>query len=68
MVDTATIPATMTLMGLWLRHRKECRSIGRIVADARSGALAGVRPLDSGFGFEVIDQAAALASMRKEGN
>ncbi|MGI6854358.1 hypothetical protein [Mesorhizobium sp. 1B3] len=67
MADIATVPSTKTLMGLWLRHKTECRPIGGIVSDARAGRLAGIRQLDSGFGFEVIDQAAALASMRKEG-
>lgn len=65
MVEIATIPATLTLMGLWLQHKAECRPIGGIVADARAGALAGIEPLPSGFGFEVINEAAALASMRK---
>lgn len=54
-------------MGLWLRHKAECRPIGAIVSDARAGRLAGIRPLESGFGFEVTDEAAALASMRKKG-
>ncbi|BCH22082.1 hypothetical protein [Mesorhizobium sp. L-8-3] len=67
MVEVATIPATLTLMGLWLRHKSECRPVGAIVADARAGAIAGIEPLPSGFGFAVIDEAAALASMRKIG-
>jgi hypothetical protein len=55
----------MTLMELWRLHRLECRAIGSIVADARSGQLPGVEPLASGFGFAVINQRAALAAMRK---
>lgn len=66
MVENATIPATITLMGLWLQHKAECRPIGGIVADARAGALSGIQPLPSGFGFEVVDEAAALASMRSK--
>lgn len=65
MVEIATIPAAMTLMGLWLRHKAECRPIGGIVANARAGAVAGIEPLPSGFGFAVGNEAAALDSMRK---
>lgn len=65
MVDISTIPATMTLMSLWIRHKSDCRPIGGIVADARAGPLAGIEPLPSGFGFAVIDEAAALASMKR---
>jgi hypothetical protein len=54
-----------TLMGLWRLYRRECRSIGSIVADARAGQLPGVEPLPSGLGFAVINQRAALAAMRK---
>jgi hypothetical protein len=52
-------------MQLWRLHRRECRGIGSIVADARAGQLPGVEPLPSGFGFAVINQRAALAAMRK---
>ena len=54
-----------TLMSLWRRHRDEARPVGEIVSEARAGALPGVRPLETGFGFEVIDEAAALAAMRR---
>lgn len=53
----------ITLMQLWRLHRGECRAIGSIVADARSGMLPGVEPLPSGFGFSVTDHRAALAAM-----
>jgi hypothetical protein len=55
----------MTLMQLWRLHRRECRSIGSIVADARAGQLPGVEPLPRGIGFAVTNQRAALAAMRK---
>lgn len=55
----------MTLMQLWRLHKRECRGVGSIVADARSGGLPGVEPLPSGHGFAVINQRAALAAMRK---
>lgn len=61
MTDTGEI----TLMGLWARHKRQCRPVGEIVADARAGKLPGVRPLPSGFGHEVTDEPAALAAMRK---
>ena len=54
----------LTLMGLWSRHKRESRPIGQIVAEARAGVLAGVEPLESGFGFRVIDKSAALAAMK----
>jgi len=53
-----------TLMGFWSRHKADCRPVGSIVADARAGKLPGVSPLPSGFGFAVIDEAAALAAMK----
>lgn len=57
-----------TLMSLWLRNRSQgTRPIGEIVTDARAGNLPGVKPLDSGFGFEVVDEAAVLAAMRVDG-
>jgi hypothetical protein len=56
-----------TLMGLWSRHKADCRAVGSIVADARAGALPGIAPLPSGFGFAVVDEAAALAAMRNGG-
>lgn len=59
------IAPPMTLMQLWRLHRRECRGIGSIVADARAGQLPGVEPLPSGLGFAVINQRAALAAMRK---
>lgn len=55
----------MTLMQLWRLHRKECRAIGGIVSDARSGRLPGVRPKSYGCGYEITDQRSALAAMRK---
>lgn len=54
-----------TLMALWSHHKHECRPIGDIVADARAGKLPGVVELESGHGFRVVDEAAALAAMRK---
>lgn len=55
----------ITLMGFWLQHKAECRPVGDIVSDARAGKLAGVELLESGHGFRVIDEGAALAAMRK---
>ena len=63
--ETATNFPRTTLMSLWRRHRDETRPVGQIVSEARAGTLPGVRPLDSGFGFEVIDEAAALTAMRR---
>jgi hypothetical protein len=34
----------VTLMALWSRPRAACRSVGQIVADARTGALPGIEP------------------------
>ena len=55
----------ITLMQLWHLHKRECRAVGGIVADARAGRLPGVEPAASGHGFSVTDRKAALASMRK---
>lgn len=61
----ATDPASpTTLMALWLQHRAVTRPIGEIITDARAGRLPGVKPLDSGFGFQVIDEVVALSAMR----
>jgi len=54
-----------TLMAFWSRNRTECRPVGQIVAEARAGRLNGVEPLPPGYGFQVIDEAAALAAMRQ---
>ena len=54
----------LTLMSFWSRHKADCRAVGSIVADARAGKLPGVAPLPSGFGFAVVDEAAALSAMR----
>jgi len=55
-----------TLMAFWSRNRTECRPVGHLVAEARAGRLNGVEPLPSGYGFQVIDETAALAAMRLE--
>lgn len=55
--------AAMNLMALWSRHKADCRPVGSIVADVRAGKLPGVQPIP--HGFEVTDEDAALASMRK---
>jgi hypothetical protein len=52
-------------MQLWRLHKRECRGIGGIVADARAGRLPGVEPFPSGVGFSVVNQRAALAAIRK---
>ena len=57
--------AELTLMAFWSRHKSECRSVGDIVFDARAGNLPGVSEIESGHGFRVTDEAAALAAMRK---
>jgi hypothetical protein len=61
----ATAP---TLMSLWLAHRAECRPIGAIVADARAGALPGVRIVSKHRAqlVEVTDETAALSAMLKD--
>ena len=56
----------LTLMALWSRHKRDCRPVGGIVADARAGRLPGIEPLPTGFGHRVVDERAALAAMRKE--
>jgi hypothetical protein len=58
----------LTLMSLWARHKPDCRPIGSIVAEARKGRLPGVTPAEDGFGFRVLDEAAALAAMRNDGS
>lgn len=55
----------LTLMALWRRHKRDCRPIGGIIADARAGRLAGVEPLPTGFGHRVVDEAAALSDMQR---
>lgn len=54
-----------SLLQFWRLHRDECRAIGSIVADARDAKLPGVAELENGHGFQVIDEAAALAAMRR---
>jgi hypothetical protein len=61
---TASVDTDLTLMALWSRHKHDCRSVGGIIADARAGRLPGVKPLASGYGHRVVDEAAALAAMR----
>lgn len=55
----------LTLMGLWARHKQDCRPISGIVADARAGKLPGVELLESGFGYRVVNEQAALAAMQR---
>lgn len=57
--------APLSLMALWSRHKRECRGIGAILDDAREGRLPGVAKTPTRFGFEVTDEAAALAAMRR---
>lgn len=63
-----TYAPPITLMQLWRLHKRECRAVGGIVADARSGRLPGVMPAASGHGFSVTDRSAALAAMSKRAN
>ena len=49
----------ITLMQLWRLHKRECRAIGGIVADARAGRLPGIEEHSSGHGFAVRDRKAA---------
>ena len=56
----------LTLMGLWGKHKRECRPVGDIVADARAGRLPGVREIDRGHGYRVINEQAALAALKKD--
>ena len=58
----------LTLMQFWRLHRANCRPIGSIVEDARAGSLPGVEPLPSGHGFQVTDERAALAAMKRGAN
>ena len=61
------MPATdLTLMAFWSHNKSICRPVGQIVGDARAGSLPGIEPLESGHGFRVVDQSAALAAMKKE--
>jgi hypothetical protein len=55
----------VTLMGLWSRHKRDCRPVGDIVADARAGRLPGVREIETGHGFRVVDEKSALNAMRR---
>lgn len=55
----------LTLMALWSRNKHDCRPIGGIIADARSGRLPGVEPLESDRGHRVVNEAAALAAMKR---
>lgn len=55
-----------TLMQVWRLHRNECRPIGKLVAEARAGALPGVAPAPSGHGFIVTNRQRALAAMLKK--
>lgn len=54
-----------TLIGLWQLHKAQCRPIGAIVEAARDGKLPGVKLIKSGFGFQVTDEHAAFAAMRR---
>jgi hypothetical protein len=61
----------LTLMGLQARHKRDCRLVGQIVVDVRSGVLPGIEPLESGFGHRVTNEAAVLVAMvkiRQRGN
>lgn len=60
------MPAPLSLMALWSRHRRQCRAVVSIVSDARNGNLPGVAPAANGPDFYVVDESAALAAMRKE--
>jgi hypothetical protein len=65
-VTASIVEFPRTLMSLWLRNRAAgIRPIGEIITEARSGRLLGVKPLDSGFEFEDIDEVVALAAMRR---
>ena len=55
----------LTLMALWSRHKRECRPIGGIIADARAGWLPGIEPLPTGYGHRVVDETAALVAMQR---
>lgn len=59
------IASRPSLMAFWLQHRAECRPVGQIVADARDGRLPGCAELESGHGFRIVDEQAALAAMRR---
>ena len=55
----------LTLMALWSRNKRDCRPVGIIIADARAGRLPGIEPLESGLGYRVVNEAAALAAMQR---
>ena len=61
-----TVAPPATLMQVWRLHRNECRPIGKLVAEARSGKLPGVAPAPSGHGFIVTNRKQALAAMSKD--
>lgn len=60
--EAASLP---TLMALWSRHKRDCRPVGQIVVDARAGRLPGVVEPQGCIGFRVVDEAAAMAAMKK---
>lgn len=57
--------AEITLMAFWSRHKSNCRAVSDIVSDARSGNLPRVAEIETGHGYRVTNEAAALAAMRK---
>lgn len=52
-----------TLMQVWRLNRRDCRPLSEILRAARAGILPGV--VAAKHSFNVIDQSAALAAMRK---
>lgn len=61
-----TIAVRETVPGLWNRNRADCRPLGQIMSEARSGKLAGTRRLPDGSVL-VDDVGAALAAMKRKG-
>lgn len=55
-----------TVPGLWNRNRADCRPLGQIMAEARTGNLAGTRLLADGSVL-VDDFSAVVAAMKRRG-
>jgi len=53
------------LANLWHLHKRDCRHYGEIIRDARAGVLPGVKENPTGYGYIVVDEAAALSAIRK---
>lgn len=55
--------SALNLVQLWNRHKSECSSFAKVMADARDGKIPGIE--QDGYGYRVINETAALTAMRK---